>query len=295
MEFLPRDEVLSLEESARLVKIFASLGVSKVRVTGGEPLVRKNIRWLFEKISMIPSLEEIVLTTNGSQLNEHAEMLKKTHVKRINISLDSLDHTLFKKITRVGDLDKVLKGIDKALQQGFSNLKINTVLMKGINDHEAVNLVNFAINKKMDISFIEEMPLGDIQHTRKDTYISNDEVLKKLQHHFNLIPTTLTSGGPAKYWQVANQATKVGFISPHSHNFCDTCNRIRVSSKGELFLCLGQEEKIELMPLLRQYPNEDWPIQKAIIESMMIKPEAHNFNLEVNKPAVVRFMSHTGG
>ena len=295
MEFLPRDEVLSLEESARLVKIFASLGVTKVRVTGGEPLVRKNIRWLFEKISMIPSLEEIVLTTNGSQLNEHAEMLKKTHVKRINISLDSLDHTLFKKITRVGDLDKVLKGIDKALQQGFANLKINTVLMKGINDHEAVNLVNFAINKKMDISFIEEMPLGDIQHTRKDTYISNDEVLKKLQHHFNLIPTTLTSGGPAKYWQVANQATKVGFISPHSHNFCDTCNRIRVSSKGELFLCLGQEKKIELMPLLRQYPNEDWPIQKAIIESMMIKPEAHNFNLEVNKPAVVRFMSHTGG
>jgi GTP 3',8-cyclase len=295
MEFLPRDEVLSLEESARLVKIFASLGVTKVRVTGGEPLVRKNIRWLFEKISMIPSLEEIVLTTNGSQLNEHAEMLKKTHVKRINISLDSLDHTLFKKITRVGDLDKVLKGIDKALQQGFSNLKINTVLMKGINDHEAVNLVNFAINKKMDISFIEEMPLGDIQHTRKDTYISNDEVLKKLQHHFNLIPTTLTSGGPAKYWQVANQATKVGFISPHSHNFCDTCNRVRVSSKGELFLCLGHEEKIELMPLLRQYPNEDWPIQKAIIESMMVKPEAHDFNLEITKPAVVRFMSHTGG
>lgn len=295
MEFLPRDEVLSLEESARLVKIFASLGVTKVRVTGGEPLVRKNIRWLFEKISMIPSLEEIVLTTNGSQLNEYAEMLKKTHVKRINISLDSLDHTLFKKITRVGDLDKVLKGIDKALQQGFANLKINTVLMKGINDHEAVNLVNFAINKKMDISFIEEMPLGDIQHTRKDTYISNDEVLKKLQHHFNLIPTTLTSGGPAKYWQVANQATKVGFISPHSHNFCDTCNRVRVSSKGELFLCLGHEEKIELMPLLRQYPNEDWPIQKAIIESMMVKPEAHDFNLEITKPAVVRFMSHTGG
>jgi len=295
MEFLPRDEVLSLEESARLVKIFASLGVTKVRVTGGEPLVRKNIRWLFEKISMIPSLEEIVLTTNGSQLNEYAEMLKKTHVKRINISLDSLDHTLFKKITRVGDLDKVLKGIDKALQQGFANLKINTVLMKGINDHEAVNLVNFAINKKMDISFIEEMPLGDIQHTRKDTYISNDEVLKKLQHHFNLIPTTLSSGGPAKYWQVANQATKVGFISPHSHNFCDTCNRVRVSSKGELFLCLGHEEKIELMPLLRQYPNEDWPIQKAIIESMMVKPEAHDFNLEITKPAVVRFMSHTGG
>jgi cyclic pyranopterin phosphate synthase len=222
-------------------------------------------------------------------------MLKNAHVNRINISLDSLDPVNFKKITRTGDLNKVLLGIDEAIQQGFSNLKLNTVLMKGINDHEAIDLVNFAIDKKMDISFIEEMPLGNIDHTRKDTFISNDEVLKNLQNYFNLIPTTFASGGPAKYWQLANQSTKVGFISPHSHNFCDTCNRVRVSSKGELFLCLGQEEKIELMPLLRQYPNEDWPIQKAIIESMMIKPEAHDFNLEITKPAVVRFMSHTGG
>ena len=295
MTFLPRDEVLSLEESLRLVKIFTSLGVTKLRVTGGEPLVRKNIGWLFKELGQIKALKEVVLTTNGSQLEQHASMLKNARVNRINISLDSLDPIIFKKITRTGDLKKVLLGIDEAIQQGFSNLKLNTVLMKGINDHEAMNLVHFAINKKIDISFIEEMPLGAIDHTRKDTYISNDEVLKNLQSHFNLIPTTFTSGGPAKYWQLANQSTKVGFISPHSHNFCDTCNRIRVSSKGELFLCLGQEEKIELMPLLRQYPNEDWPIQKAIIESMMIKPEAHDFNLEINKPAVVRFMSHTGG
>jgi len=295
MTFLPRDEVLSLEESLRLVKIFTSLGVTKLRVTGGEPLVRKNIGWLFKELGQIKALKEVVLTTNGSQLVQHAPMLKNARVNRINISLDSLDPIIFKKITRTGDLKKVLLGIDEAIQQGFSNLKLNTVLMKGINDHEAINLVHFAINKKIDISFIEEMPLGAIDHTRKDTYISNDEVLKNLQSHFNLIPTTFTSGGPAKYWQLANQSTKVGFISPHSHNFCDTCNRVRVSSKGELFLCLGQEEKIELMPLLRQYPNEDWPIQKAIIESMMIKPEAHDFNLETNKPAVVRFMSHTGG
>ena len=295
MTFLPRDEVLSLEESLRLVKIFTSLGVAKLRVTGGEPLVRKNIGWLFKELGQIKALKEVVLTTNGSQLVQHAPMLKNARVNRINISLDSLDPIIFKKITRTGDLKKVLLGIDEAIQQGFSNLKLNTVLMKGINDHEAINLVHFAINKKIDISFIEEMPLGAIDHTRKDTYISNDEVLKNLQSHFNLIPTTFTSGGPAKYWQLANQSTKVGFISPHSHNFCDTCNRVRVSSKGELFLCLGQEEKIELMPLLRQYPNEDWPIQKAIIESMMIKPEAHDFNLEINKPAVVRFMSHTGG
>ncbi|MEY4649464.1 MAG: hypothetical protein RL191_632 [Pseudomonadota bacterium] len=274
MQFLPRDEVLSLEESLRLVKIFTSLGVT---------------------LSQIEALKEVVLTTNGSQLVQHASMLKNAHVNRINISLDSLDPVNFKKITRTGDLNKVLLGIDEAIQQGFSNLKLNTVLMKGINDHEAIDLVNFAIDKKMDISFIEEMPLGNIDHTRKDTFISNDEVLKNLQNHFNLIPTTFTSGGPAKYWQLGNQSTKVGFISPHSHNFCDTCNRVRVSSKGELFLCLGQEEKIELMPLLRQYPNEDWPIQKAIIDSMAIKPEAHDFNLEITKPAVVRFMSHTGG
>jgi cyclic pyranopterin phosphate synthase len=295
MTFLPRDEVLSLEESLRLVKIFTSLGVTKLRVTGGEPLVRKNIGWLFKELSQIEALKEVVLTTNGSQLVQHAPMLKNAHVNRINISLDSLDPVNFKKITRTGDLNKVLLGIDEAIQQGFSNLKLNTVLMKGINDHEAIDLVNFAIDKKMDISFIEEMPLGNIDHTRKDTFISNDEVLKNLQNYFNLIPTTFTSGGPAKYWQLANQSTKVGFISPHSHNFCDTCNRVRVSSKGELFLCLGQEEKIELMPLLRQYPNEDWPIQKAITESMMVKPEAHDFNLEITKPAVVRFMSHTGG
>jgi cyclic pyranopterin phosphate synthase len=222
-------------------------------------------------------------------------MLKMSRVKRINISLDSLDPMLFKKITRTGDLDKVMLGIDEAIKEGFSNLKLNTVLMKDVNDHEAMDLVNFAINKKMDISFIEEMPLGAINHKRKDTFISNDEVLKKLQAHFNLIPTTFTSGGPAKYWQIANQSTKIGFISPHSHNFCDTCNRVRVSSKAELFLCLGQEEKIELMPLLRQYPDDDWPIQKAILESMKIKPESHDFNLETNKPSVIRFMSHTGG
>lgn len=295
MKFLPRDEVLSLEESLRLVKIFTSLGVTKLRVTGGEPLVRKNITWLFEGLSQIEDLKEIVLTTNGSQLAHHAHMLKMSRVKRINISLDSLDPILFKKITRTGDLDKVMLGIDEAIKEGFSNLKLNTVLMKDVNDHEAIDLVNFAINKKMDISFIEEMPLGDIGHKRKDTFISNDEVLKKLQAHFNLIPTTFTSGGPARYWQIANQSTKIGFISPHSHNFCDTCNRVRVSSKGELFLCLGQEEKIELMPLLRQHPDDDWPIQKAILESMRIKPESHDFNLETNKPSVIRFMSHTGG
>lgn len=295
MNFLPRDEVLSLEESARIVKIFASLGVTKVRITGGEPLVRKNVSWLFHEIAKIDRLKDIVLTTNGSQLSHYVETLKASKVKRINISLDSLDPVQFEKITRVGDLHKVLQGIEDAIKIGFDSIKLNTVLMQGINDHEVIDLVNFATEKKIDISFIEEMPLGDIGHNRMNTFISNDVVLKKLQSHFNLIPTTYSSGGPAKYWQIANQHTKVGFISPHSHNFCDTCNRVRVSSKGELFLCLGQEEKIELMPLLRQHLNDDWPIQFAILESMKIKPQGHDFNLENIKPSVVRFMSHTGG
>ena len=295
MTFLPRLQILSLEEIHLIAQAFVELGVKKIRITGGEPLVRKGALGLLNNIGHLEGLRELVITTNGSQLDAMAKDLKAAGVKRINISLDTLDVDKFKAITRTGDLQQVLKGIQAAKAEGFERIKLNAVILKNRNHQEVNPLVQFAIDNGLDISFIEEMPLGDIDHTRKDTYISNDVVLKNLQSHFNLIPTTFTSGGPAKYWQLANQSTKVGFISPHSHNFCDTCNRIRVSSKGELFLCLGQEEKIELMPLLRQYPNEDWPIQKAIIESMMIKPEAHDFNLETNKPAVVRFMSHTGG
>jgi len=295
MSFLPRDEVLSLEECARLVKIFVSLGVGKVRITGGEPLVRKNALWLFEEIGQLPGLRELVVTTNGSQLEQYAQALRDAGVKRINISLDSLHAERFRKITRVGDLDKVLRGLAAARQAGFENIKLNTVLMRGFNDDETINLVDFAIAQNIDISFIEEMPLGEVDHTRNSTFISNDTTLKLLQQHHTLIPSTESTGGPARYWRIPHTNTRVGFISPHSHNFCESCNRIRITCKGELYLCLGQEDKVDLMPLLREFPYDDAPLIEAILGSMQIKPKGHDFDLRRAEPAVVRFMSVTGG
>ena len=295
MTFLPRDEVLSLEECARLVRVFVDLGVSKVRITGGEPLVRKNGLWLFNEIGQLENLKELVLTTNGSQLGKQSEALKAAGVKRINISLDSLNNDRFKAITRTGELQKVLDGIQAAKQAGFENIKLNTVLMRGINDDEALPLVEFAIQQALDISFIEEMPLGEVNHARESTFISNADTLKILQNNYTLTHSTHQTGGPARYWQVAGTQTKIGFISPHSHNFCESCNRVRITCKGELFLCLGQEDKIDLMPLLRQYPTDDRPLIDAIMQSMSIKPKGHDFDLRRAQPAVIRFMSHTGG
>lgn len=295
MTFLPRDEVLSLEECARLVKVFVDLGVSKVRITGGEPLVRKNALWLFEQIGQLQGLRELVVTTNGSQLESQAKALKKAGVKRINISLDSLDAERFRKITRVGELNKVLRGIAAAKQAGFENIKLNTVLMRGINDDEALSLLEFAIEQELDIAYIEEMPLGEVNHQRDATYVSNDATLKLLQQHHTLVSSAETTGGPAKYWRIPQTKTRVGFISPHSHNFCESCNRVRISCKGELFLCLGHEDKVDLMPLLRAHPDDDAPLIQAILNSMQIKPKGHDFDLRRAEPAVIRFMSHTGG
>ena len=295
MTFLPREEVLSLEECARLVKAFVSLGVGKVRITGGEPLVRKNALWLFEEVGRLEGLRELVVTTNGSQLEHQAAALKQAGVRRINISLDSLDAERFRKITRVGDLEKVLRGIAAAKLAGFEGIKLNTVLMRGINDDEALPLLNFAVEQGIDIAFIEEMPLGEVDHARGNTYVSNDATLKLLQSHYPLVSSAETTGGPARYWRVPNSKTKVGFISPHSHNFCESCNRVRITCKGELYLCLGQEDKVDLMPLLRAYPDDDQPLIDAIRNSMQIKPKGHDFDLRRAAPAVVRFMSHTGG
>lgn len=295
MTFLPRNEVLSLEECARLIKIFVRLGVKKVRITGGEPLVRKNALWLFKEIGHLNGLDELVLTTNGSQLTRFASQLKDTGVKRINISLDSLDAENFQKITRTGRLDQVLAGIDAAIAAGFEGIKLNTVLMRNRNDNEVIDLVNFAISKQIDISFIEEMPLGAVDHARQNSFVSNDETLKNLQKHFSLSASTESTGGPARYWRVDETKSKIGFISPHTHNFCESCNRVRITCQGELYLCLGQEDKIELMPLLREHPNDDAPIIAAIDQGMRIKPKGHDFDLKRAAPAVIRFMSHTGG
>ena len=295
MTFLPRSEVLSLEESARLVKIFVALGVSKVRITGGEPLVRKNALWLFETIGQLAGLKELVLTTNGSQLEKQALALKMAGVKRINISLDSLDAGRFKAITRTGDVQQVLRGIQVAKEVGFENIKLNTVLMCGVNDDEVFSLVQFAIDQAIDITFIEEMPLGEVNHARTSTYCNNVETLNQIKSKYSLISSTLNTGGPARYHQVENTLTKIGFISPHSHNFCESCNRVRITCKGELYLCLGQEDRVDLMPLLRAHPDDDAPIIAAILNSMAVKPKGHDFDLRRAEPAVVRFMSHTGG
>jgi cyclic pyranopterin phosphate synthase len=295
MTFLPREEVLTLEECERLVRVFVELGVQKVRITGGEPLVRKNALWLFQQVGKLDGLRELVLTTNGSQLDHQAQQLKDAGVSRINISLDSLDAERFRKITRVGDLNKVLRGIDAAKAAGIARIRLNSVLMRDFNDDEAITLTQFAVDKGIDIAFIEEMPLGEVDHNRASSCVSNDETFDTLQKHFQLVSSTESTGGPARYWRVPGTETRVGFISPHSHNFCEACNRVRITCKGELFLCLGQEDVVDLMPLLREHPQDDAPLRQAIIDAMAIKPKGHDFDLRRAQPAVVRFMSVTGG
>ena len=295
MTFLSKSAVLSLEEIERVIRVFSELGIKKVRLTGGEPLVRKGIDKLFQSIGKIKALDEITLTTNGSQLQSKAQMLKDSGVERINISLDSLNPFTFKKLTRTGDLNKVLDGIHAAIKVGFKKIKLNTVLMKQLNEEELYDLVDYAIKYYLDISFIEEMPLGETIYDRQSTSVNNNDILLKLKEKYSLSKTDISTGGPAEYFSIKNTQTKVGLISPHSHNFCENCNRVRITCKGELFLCLGHDTKIELMPLIRLNPNNDEPLKEAIINSMAIKPKSHNFNLADEQPSVVRFMSHTGG
>ncbi|MCC5808967.1 MAG: GTP 3',8-cyclase MoaA [Ectothiorhodospiraceae bacterium] len=295
MTFLPRAQVLTLEEMATLGKAFTELGVRKLRITGGEPLVRNNVIWLFQQLGRLPGLEELTLTTNGSQLERLAGPLRDAGVRRINISLDSLDAERFRRITRVGDLDKVLRGIEAARAAGFERIKINTVAMRNRNDDEILDLVRFVLDRGMDISFIEEMPLGVIDdHDRAEVYMSSDAVRELIATRFELVSTAETTGGPSKYFRIPDSGTRVGFISPHSHNFCDTCNRVRVTTEGQLLLCLGQEHSMSLKQVLRSHPGDMDRLKQAIVKAMDIKPKGHEFNLEA-KPVIFRHMSVTGG
>lgn len=293
MTFVPHNEVMSLEECLRVATVFVGLGVTKLRITGGEPLVRKNAMWLIERLGALPGLDNLVMTSNGSQLERFARPLREAGVKRMNISLDTLQPERFKKITRIGDLSKVLRGIDAARAAGFTRTKLNAVMMRGINDDEFIDLVEFAVDNELDISFIEEMPLGDI-HDRSKIYISSDETRERLAQRFELIPSTENSGGPARYWRIPGSESRIGFISPHSHNFCDTCNRVRITAKGELYPCLGQNDAVNLMQVLRS-DNSEEALRQAIIDSMGIKPLGHDFTHQMDAPQVVRFMSMTGG
>lgn len=295
MQFVPREQLLTLEELATVSRAFTELGVSKIRITGGEPLVRRNVMQLFKEIGRLPGLGELVMTTNGSQLPRYAEQLRVAGMKRLNISLDSLDPERFRRITRVGELDKVIAGIDAARDAGFERTKINAVILKNRNHDEVTDLVHFASDRGMDISFIEEMPLGVInEHDRYEAYYSSDRIRTDLEQTFTLLPTTETTGGPSKYFQLAETGTRVGFISPHSHNFCDTCNRVRLTCEGRLLLCLGQEHSVDLRRVLRANPGDIEPVKQAIRDSMAIKPKGHDFNLQA-KPVIFRHMNMTGG
>ncbi len=295
MTFLPRAQILTLEEIYTLARAFAELGVKKIRVTGGEPLVRKGALGLLENLGRIESLNELVITTNGSQLETLAAPLKAAGVKRINISLDTLDAGKFKAITRTGDLQQVLKGIQAAKMAGFERLKINAVILKNRNHQEVGDLVQFAVDKAIDISFIEEMPLGVVsQHDRSEAYYSSDLIKADLAKRFTLTASAEKTGGPSNYFKVADSQTRVGFISPHSENFCSSCNRVRLTVEGRLLLCLGNEHSVDLKRVIRANPGNMAVLKQAIIDAMLIKPERHEFNIH-EQPVILRHMNVTGG
>jgi cyclic pyranopterin phosphate synthase len=295
MQFLPRSQVLTLEEIARLGRCFSELGVAKLRVTGGEPLVRRNILWLFARLGELPGIRDLTLTTNGTQLARYARDLKAAGVTRINVSLDSLRPERFRTMTRLGDLGKTLAGIDAALDAGFERVKLNSVVLKHRNHDEVTDLVDFALGRGLDISFIEEMPLGVIgEHDRAAAYYSSDEIRRDLSARYQLIPTTETTGGPSRYFRAAGHDGRIGFISPHSHNFCGDCNRVRVTAEGRLLLCLGQEYSTDLRRALRANPLDDDAVKRAMVSAMSIKPRGHDFDLGA-QPVIFRHMNATGG
>ncbi len=297
MTFMPRQQLLTLEEIVFLLRAFCELGVEKVRVTGGEPLIRRNVDWLFEQIGQLKqstALTELNITTNGSQLTKYADALFAAGVDRVNISLDSLNEERFLALTRTGDLKTVLSGIVAVKDAGFKKIKLNAVIMKGRNDDEIVDLAEFAIDHELDISYIEEMPLGHVSHQRNESFFSSDDVLAELQTKFDLQSSIANTGGPSRYYQVGGTQSKIGFISPHSHNFCESCNRVRVTTEGRLLLCLGQENSVDLREIIRNYPGDIERLKQAIIDSMEVKPEGHDFNIH-DQPVIFRHMSVTGG
>ena len=297
MEFLPKKNVLSLEELDRLCNTFIELGVKKLRITGGEPLVRKNILQLFNSLGskLGKGLDELTLTTNGSQLDRYAEDLFKSGVRRINISLDSLDENKFLKITRFGNLKKVIKGIFAAKKAGLK-IKINSVALKGVNDDEILNLVNWCGENKFSLTFIEVMPMGEIGEKRADQYMPLTEVKSLIETKYSLTEDSLRTGGPARYVHCHETDQKIGFITPHTHNFCELCNRVRITCTGEMYMCLGQQDKADLKTPLRKSEN-DQLLKDVIYQAILRKPKGHDFVIErkENEQFVPRHMNVTGG
>jgi cyclic pyranopterin phosphate synthase len=298
MTFLPKKDLLSLEELDRLCSAFVAKGTRKLRLTGGEPLVRKEVMTLFRSLSRhldSGALDELTLTTNGSQLKRHAADLAAAGVRRINVSLDTLDPDKFRTITRWGDLSDVLAGIDAALAAGI-HVKINAVALKGVNEGEIEDLIIWAHGKGMDISFIEVMPLGDIEPLRLDQYLPLSVVRARLMDRWTLEESSYRTGGPARYVTVSETGGRVGFITPMTHNFCESCNRVRITCTGTLYMCLGQDDAADLRAPLRASEADDL-LHAAIDQAIAHKPKGHDFVIDrrTSRPAVTRHMSTTGG
>jgi cyclic pyranopterin phosphate synthase len=298
MTFLPKKDLLTLEELDRLCTVFVEKGVKKLRLTGGEPLVRKNIMHLIGQLSrhlVSGALDELTLTTNGSQLTRFADQLVDYGVRRVNVSLDTLDPDKFKAITRWGDLDKVLGGIEAAKKAGLQ-IKINAVALKGFNEAEIEPMMKWAHGEGFDFTLIETMPMGEIDEDRTDQYLPLSQVRADLSERFTLDDIPYKTGGPARYVQVAETGGRLGFITPMTHNFCESCNRVRLTCTGTLYMCLGQEDAADLRGPLRQSEGNEL-VSATIDEAIGRKPKGHDFVIDraTSKPSVGRHMSLTGG
>ncbi|MEQ8515108.1 MAG: GTP 3',8-cyclase MoaA [Chromatocurvus sp.] len=297
MQFAPRRDILSLEEIHQVAEAFVALGVRKIRITGGEPLVRNGVMQLMRQLGAMPGLDELVMTTNGSKLERLAQPLKEAGVRRMNISLDSLRPARFRELTRHGDVERVIAGIDAACSAGFERLRLNAVILRGRNEDEVLDLVQFACERGIDIAFIEEMPLGSIsEHNRGLAHISSAELHQIISQRFALEPLgdPEKHAGPAREHRVTGTDSRVGFISPHSNNFCHLCNRVRVTTEGRLLLCLGNEHSVDLRAVLRAENASADTLRQRIAAAIDHKPEKHHFT-HSDEPEIVRFMSATGG
>ncbi|MDO8254725.1 GTP 3',8-cyclase MoaA [Shewanella algae] len=292
--FLEREQVLSLEELAFIGRAFTELGVSKVRLTGGEPLVRSDCDRLVAQLAALPGLKDLSMTSNGSRLAKLAPALKAAGLNRLNISLDTLKSELFTTLTRNGKLERVLKGIDVAKAAGFDRIKINAVILKGRNENEIIDLLEYCRQKQLDIAFIEEMPLGVMEERSLPRHMSSSDVREIINQRWPLSLSSKRTGGPARYYSMADSPIHIGFISPHSHNFCHECNRVRVTAEGRLLLCLGNEHSLDLKQIIRSHPGDIDVLKQVIFEAIQRKPKEHHFD-DPNQVQILRFMNSTGG
>ncbi|WP_335917177.1 GTP 3',8-cyclase MoaA [Shewanella chilikensis] len=292
--FLEREQVLSLEELAFIGRAFTELGVSKIRLTGGEPLVRSDCDRLVAQLAALPGLKDLSMTSNGSRLAKLAPALKAAGLNRLNISLDTLKSELFTTLTRNGKLERVLKGIDVAKAAGFDRIKINAVILKGRNENEIIDLLEYCRQKQLDIAFIEEMPLGVMEERSLPRHMSSSDVREIINQRWPLSLSSKRTGGPARYYSMADSPIHIGFISPHSHNFCHECNRVRVTAEGRLLLCLGNEHSLDLKQIIRSHPGDIDVLKQVIFEAIQRKPKEHHFD-DPNQVQILRFMNSTGG